>query len=140
MKILKAIAITGFLSAVVGQIISVFLPIEVIPTWGITIFVGIFPLGFAGIFACVHIGRSKGIWGRDKQWEYTYIKSPKWTNKMALGLFFYTLILFAVNIARQTSGSTFAQSLSPLFQTCTGAMVFYAVLAMVFHAASSGGQ
>ena len=86
MKILKAIAITGFLSAVVGQIISVFLPIEVIPTWGITIFVGIFPLGFAGIFACVHIGRSKGIWGRDKQWEYTYIKSPKWTNKMALGL------------------------------------------------------
>jgi len=137
LKILKAIAITGFLSAAIGQIISIFLPSQEMPKWGIPVFVGIFPLGFAGIFACVRIGRSKGIWGRDKQWEYISGKCPKWTKKAAIGLFVYYLSLFALSIAKPTSGSASAQSISPLFQACTAAMVFYFILAMVFHATSS---
>lgn len=137
LKILKAIAITGFLFAAIGQIISIFLQSQVMPKWGIPIIIGIFPLGVAGIFACMRIGGTKGIWGREKQWEYISDKCPKWTKKAAIGLFVYYLFLFAVSIAKQASGGTSTQSLNPFFQTCAGAMVFYFVLAMVFHAANS---
>jgi hypothetical protein len=135
LKILKAIAIMGFLSAAIGQIASVFLPSQGMPLWGFPIFVGIFPVGLAGIFACMRIGRSNGIWGREKQSEYINSKCPKWTNKAALWLLGYILLMFAVSIAK--SVSTSAQSLSPFFQDCTGSMVFYVVMVMVFHVASS---
>lgn len=132
MKTLKVLAILGFGAAVIGNLVSLFRPIQTMPTWDISIFICMFPLGIATFIGCMKMGFKTGIWGRRKQWEYITSRCPKWAPKVAMGLFVYFLSLFALMAIRNGGSKLSTQNASQLFTS--GAMNFYFFIAMFFHA------
>jgi len=136
MKTLKVLAILGFSAAAIGNIVSLFRSFQTLPTWEISTVICIFPLGIAAIIGCMKMGFKTGSWGRRKQWEYVTARSPKWTTKVAMGLFVYFLFLFAL-MAIMSGGSKLSpQSECQLLSSC--AMYFYFFIAMFFHALDGG--
>jgi hypothetical protein len=92
-------------------------------------------VGFLAVFACMRIGKRTGIWGRDKQYKYVTDSSPKWTNRVAIGLLAYEVISFCLMMWRQTDPKMPKHELDPFFMMCASAVPAYGVMALVFHAA-----
>jgi hypothetical protein len=134
-KILRLLAIVGFVASVFGHIISFFTLNQTFPWGGFPILGGMTVLGVAGIVACGRIGTTKGVWGRSEQWKYIKSRCPEWANRVVKFLFVYYWIafIFLVVLTQAFLNETW-QNLNPFFFLCISAMLFYFFVAMTFYA------
>ena len=122
----------GFIASITGHLLSFHPAWAVAPGWYIAVMLGIFPIGWVGIYVCMRVDHVYGVRGADKQWAFFDEHLPKWLIVLRTGFFFCAIARFAWFAISDISGSP-PDDEPPLGLFSAFGMIMYLASAMILH-------